>query len=130
MPFITITYPPKYPLTESEKVWLEERKQYIQQSSSETFCKYCYYVKEVPKGWACDADICPTDKRDNDYSDAAEFEALVAAKAVKLKADALPCYPNKLCPYKAQQIGSCHACYLRHARLLAEATMGRSGHND
>ena len=53
MPFITITYPPKYPLTESEKVWLEERKQYIQQYSSETFCKYCYYVKEVPKGWAC-----------------------------------------------------------------------------
>ena len=112
-------------LTEADWKWLEERENRI--------CKFCIhcpgYLDTSPclDWWA---DICVIDTTLEDFRDAAEFEALVAAKAVKLKADALPCYPNKLCPYKAQQIGSCHACYLRHARLLAEATMERSGHND
>lgn len=123
MPFITITYPPKYPLTASEKKWLEERKQYIQRFYSETFCKYCYYFKGIPKGWACDADICPTDRRDHDYEDVAEFEARVAARLTGLKAEELPCYPNFLCPYSAKHIGSCKACYLKHARLAVEEEM-------
>ena len=133
MPFITISNPPKYPLTRHEKEWLKARQD-RELRHGHFSCIYCeHFISQCdPYTGHCDGTIsdCMFEVIKRHLQDAAVFEALVAAKAVKLKADALPCYPNKLCPYKAQQIGSCHACYLRHARLLAEATMERSGHND
>lgn len=106
-------------LTEHEKQWLEERKQYIQRFYSETFCKYCYYFKEIPKGWACDADICPTDRRDHDYEDAAEFEARVAAKLAKECSAWWPCGEVDEC-ISGQP---CRECHLKHARLVVEEEM-------
>ena len=133
MPFISIPYPPKYPLTQHEREWLEERHG-RELRHGHFSCIHCehFTLRCDPYTGHCDGSTedCPFEINIRHLQDAAEFEALVAAHAVKLKAEELPCYPNKLCPFRAKQIGSCNACYLRHARLLAEATMERSGHND
>lgn len=82
MPFVTVTYPPKFPLTEAERSWLEGRK---------SMCLRCdCYIDHLVgaascwdgmrKGWAVPdckmfyrADLVP------DYKDVAEFEAKCAS---------------------------------------------------
>lgn len=84
MPFVTVTYPPKFPLTESEKSWLEGRK---------VLCPRCDHYRAHIEGtgtchrgengkwmqaecrWFQRADLVP------DYKDAAEFEAACAKRA-------------------------------------------------
>lgn len=81
MPFITVTYPPKYPLTDSEKEWLERRKEYLE----EYMCSICKWE------WNFDAEICfpkweycvknqhlPPRVCEGNYEDSALFEALVS----------------------------------------------------
>lgn len=73
MPFITITYPPKYQLTESEKKWLHERKKV----KGWAFCLHCTNGKKAfPCAIWC-KNLCPVDGA-LDFSDAAEFEARVS----------------------------------------------------
>lgn len=114
-------------LTEAEKKWLEERKARLAKgsstSASDYFCKWCYRCNWQCVAWYKDREMCPA-HLGCDFQDAAEFEALVAAKLTGLNAAELPCYPNFLCPFSAKHIGSCKACYLKHARLAVEAEMG------
>lgn len=128
MPFITIPYPPRYPLTRYEREWLEERQD-RELRHGHFSCIYCEHFTSQcdPYTGHCDGTIfdCLFEVGKWHLQDAAEFEALVAAHTVKLKAEELPCYPNKLCPFSAKQIGSCNACYLRHARIAVESEMER-----
>lgn len=81
MPFITVTYPPKFPLTESEKSWLKGRQ---------VLCPRCDCYRDhlkgtatcwdgVRKGWAVTE--CRMfgrkDVRLVDFEDAVKFEILV-----------------------------------------------------
>jgi hypothetical protein len=75
--------------------------------------------------WIEEGSFCPVEY--SDWKDAAEFAARVAATLTGLKAEELPCYPNFLCPYSAKLIGSCKACYLKHARLAVEQEMEKEG---
>lgn len=122
MPFITVTYPPKYPLTDSEKVWLIDREWTLEVMGSYS-CGPCQYRDK--DDLLCIFRKCP--KFEPNYKDAAEFESRVAARLTGLKAEELPCYPNFLCPYSAKLIGSCKACYLKHARLAVEQEMEKEG---
>lgn len=126
MPFITVTYPPKYPLTESEKKWLEEREQHKRNGEQFYSCADCEHRSaeyDLFDGWCDNEGACPIELGYRDLQDAAEFSARVAARLTGLKAEELPCYPNFLCPYSAKLIGSCKACYLKHARLAVEQEM-------
>ena len=133
-------------LTEKDREWLEEREKLPSLSEEGGyFCKHCCHAVFEDGEFCCDEPeegreeenllYCPTSLVEpGDWAfgvfaqkialhDAAEFEARVAARMTGLKAEELPCYPNFLCPYRAKHIGSCKACYLKHARLAVEAEM-------
>jgi hypothetical protein len=82
MPFISITYPPKYPLTDSEKKWLEGKSEAdcpapcVRTGKRGLFdMRYC--LKACEGNRASSPKYCPIA---SDFRDAAEFEARVAAK--------------------------------------------------
>lgn len=109
-------------LDEAEKWWLYTRKN-VDMVTGTYFCATCQYMNDEEE--ECIFRKCPIFEAD--YRDAAEFEARVAARLTGLNAAELPCYPNFLCPYRAKHIGSCKACYLKHARLAVEAEMEKEG---
>jgi hypothetical protein len=114
MPFITVTYPPKYPLTEAEKKWLGEREVADAVDYGAYSCPSCGMLSKLD-GY-CVLRRCP--RFDPNFEDAAEFEARVAA----WMADNLPscdfckwyeeCFPT-----------SCARTRLKYARLAVEAEM-------
>jgi hypothetical protein len=122
VPWITLPEP-KYPLTESEKKWLEEREK-TNENNGYYFCAHSELQSaawNTERGWLDVPWVIDTKET---YKDAAEFEARVAAKLTGLNAAELPCYPNFLCPYSAKHIGrGCKGCFLKHARLAVEAEM-------
>ena len=77
MPFITVTYPPKYPLTESEKKWLEERKRFSKREFNSYYV--CAYCEKFTPDRLCHSALCPIDVAHVVHRDVAEFEARVAA---------------------------------------------------
>ena len=102
-------------LTEAEKKWLEERKSSLRYACHS--CKFkgeggCFYVPPIEREW------CYLDHVNQDWADAAEFEARVS-RIMALYLGAPPCgvgtcnNPNFLCP----------ECRLKHARLKAEQEM-------
>lgn len=119
MPFITITYPPKYPLTESEKKWLDERARR---------CAYfCIHSSDGRRDFPCldwwhSPNNCPLEGA-QDFRDVAAFEARVAARLA---------WEN--CPCKRPRFFECAKitardrkdvvrCRLKHARLAVEEEM-------
>ena len=109
-------------LTNAEYYWLMQREWVCMVMGSYS-CGLCQY--RDPDDLLCIFRACP--KFNDNFHDVAEFEARVAAKLTGLNAAELPCYPNFLCPYRAKHIGSCKACYLKHARLAVEAEMEKEG---
>lgn len=114
MPFITITYPPNYPLTESEKKWLERREDRCSETG--------YYISP----WDFPGkSLFGITERPN-YKDAAEFEARVVAKLTE--SACLTCPENKPggCPTRkivAHGREHVETCRLKHARLAVEEEM-------
>ena len=127
MPFITITYPPKYPLTASEKKWLEEWNDSIRPAPC---------VTAGMRGWAFSARDCRDSSCDynrqlspkycplaSDYCDAAEFESRVAARLAYFEDGCTPCSKPKKCPFEKLDIIDCVPCRLKYVRLAVEAEM-------
>lgn len=92
MPFVTVTYPPKYPLTDSEKKWLRERDEMLEEFEdlyAYRFCEHCEYMSPADDFVGCRCAYfngygevvlgdCPIEPRKYYFADAARFEALVA----------------------------------------------------
>lgn len=110
MPFITVTYPPKYPLTESEKKWLEKREKWNSKSG--------YYLTP----WAFPNKTLYRVTEYADYRDAAEFEARVALLLAQKYGAWEPCYHSH-CTEGADTVADCMECRLKHARLAVEQEM-------
>jgi hypothetical protein len=113
MPFITVTYPPKYPLTESEKKWLEVREKRNFQTG--------YYLSP----WAFPKKTLYWVTEVSDTYDAAEFEARVSARLT-----GEPPYAFGFCQLCKYNSHGCQKlriplkqCRLKHARLAVEAEM-------
>ena len=85
MPFIQIPYPPKFPLTESERKWLKEREERFL-SHGGYFCIYCQHFNPIPDPFDghCEGipefGDCKTFPTNREWNDCAEFEACVALK--------------------------------------------------
>lgn len=114
MPLITLPEP-KYPLTESEKQWLKQ-KEILDEVSEVCYtvgsCEDCY-AKESCYLWP------------NDYRDAAEFEARVAAKLATMICDRFcaDILNNKVCCRGHDDRSGMYACRLKRARLAVEEEM-------
>lgn len=115
MPWITLPEP-KYPLTESEKKWLHKRKNI----KGWAFCLHCPPSKN---GFPCTNwlyNLCPTEHRSQDFEDAAEFEARVAASIAQ---DAYNCAQDEML-FQHQEGDRPQGWYiLRDARLVVEEEM-------
>lgn len=83
MPFITIAYPPKYPLTESEKKWLWQREVADAVDYGAYSCPSCGMLSKHD-GY-CILRRCP--RFAPNFEDVAEFEARVAAKLAETAGD-------------------------------------------
>lgn len=118
-------------LTEADKKWLHRRKKL----DDHTFCWHCPTGK---KGFPCTDwlyHLCPTQCSNQDFEDAAEFEARVAAKLAQgVSYGELPCGADPDCPDKGMDkyntketptLG-CRMCVLRAARLEVETKMEES----
>lgn len=124
-------------LTEAEKKWLEERKQpnypaactrlrpikkwgkvqVMTEKECRPICGYDYNWRD----WEC---VLLLTK--NDYKDAAEFEARVAAKLAQSPCWSCPEKSKLSCPRgKSEANGrpKAEACRLKHARLAVEEEM-------
>lgn len=125
MPFITITYSPKYPLTESEKKWLDARA--AANRIAECYsCLLCEWREK--QGIACLFRECQ--RFNENYRDAAEFEARVAVYLAKAPCLTCPDNPQGGCSTrKLNSYGRAHveACRLKHARLAVEEEMEKEG---
>ena len=66
---------------------------------------------------------CRLEDKKEDYRDAAEFEARVAAY-IAFWSQIRPCPTRAGC--KAQSILECAACWLKHARIAVEKEMERA----
>ena len=118
MPFITVTYPPKYPLTESEKKWLEERKDKGEYNFY--YCQYCNKIPSIVTGGLC-AGPCPMYPGGFEYEDCAEFEARVAARLTRSHDELTACDGfDATCHSETL---TCWECRLKHARLAVEEEM-------
>lgn len=136
MPFITVTHPPKYPLTESEKKWLAERKK------EEEFVVIRYLSGGRRRGFfrkSKGVSLKP------DWKDCAEFEARLNKRLIEGEEIDKPCshlpkplacpYPKKLlepgedisphCPFTKKWNTPCEWCSLKELRLLVEEEMER-----
>lgn len=69
-------------LTKDELQWLEDREMPINEYNYSYYCRYCrHYVDDCTHGLGFRRiELCPTSTSKASYKDAAEFEALVAAK--------------------------------------------------
>jgi hypothetical protein len=104
-------------LTESDKKWLGKREK-----RGAYFCFHCSGGDlEFPclESWHSPND-CPVEDG-QDYRDAAEFEARVAAKLATYEYTD-PCLGKTICPY-AGKGWTCSRCNLKHARLAVEEEM-------
>lgn len=123
----------KYALTEQERKWLEKRKK-----KNTRLCTTCqnhapWYVrgKLVKLGCRTDSgEACPFYRSSHtldDYRDAAEFEARVAAKLTLEEPCPLPENADlDECPYFTEDDGSafsCRWCRLKRARIAVEEEM-------
>jgi hypothetical protein len=103
-------------LTDEEIAWYAERDWTLEILGNYS-CGLCQY--RVPDDLLCIFRECPKFK--DDYKDAAEFEARVAAKLANKCTDTRPC------------IGACKTCEarrLKHARLAVEAEMEMEKNNE
>lgn len=122
MPFITVTYPPKYPLTGSEKKWIERRES-MEEKTGVFFCHYCKHLTEYYDEWIgyCDGMPCPVYPEELEaamWKDAAEFEARTAAKLANRCRNTRPC--------TGEPCKECEARRLKQARLAVEEEMERT----
>ena len=126
-------------LTEAEKKWLEERKPPTKQpyktTADDNFCRYCARYNTHCTPWFRDVAYCPTDKG-GDFTDAAEFEARVAALLSVSENRLTPCLTD-LNPETRGECKQwrfywrnsyavywgCAACRLKYARLAVEQEM-------
>jgi hypothetical protein len=115
MPFIAITHPPKYPLTEKEETWLTDREWMLAVMGSYS-CGPCQYRDK--DDLLCIFRKCP--KFEPNYEDAAEFEARVAASIAQ---DAYNCAQDEML-LQHQEGDKPQGWYiLRDARLAVEEEM-------
>lgn len=134
MPFITVTYPPKYPLTESEKEWLEDRQENLEIFGG-YFCPDCpEFVLEDEGFMYCGRggweQCVVANPHKFIFKDCAEFEARVAARTISIEFGDLPCGAGdcadpKMLSYTTlgENTVGCDMCVLRAARLAVEAEM-------
>lgn len=111
-------------LSEKEKEWLERRAA-NEMAFDAFFCPHCsqFNVERDPYLGHCDDDThCPL--ANQDFQDAAEFEARVAQRLVQNIS--WPCYAG-LCPGgKDMDWQICPKeewCHMKYARIAAEAEM-------
>lgn len=144
MPFITVTYPPKYPLTESEKKWLKERELDCLEYGG-YFCSHCEHFTGEYDPWTgyCDVAVAQCPIESPDWKDCAEFEARLNKRLIEGEEIDKPCshfpkpmgcpYPKKLlepgedisphCPFTKKWNTPCEWCDLKELRLLVEEEM-------
>lgn len=96
--------------------WLEERE-WAKGVLGNYSCMKCQY--RVPDDLLCIFRRCP--KENENFRDAAEFEARVAAKLANYDYTD-PCLGKRHCPY-AGKGWTCRRCNLKQARLAVEAEM-------
>ena len=104
-------------LSEAEKKWLHRRKNL----DDHTFCWHCPTGK---KGFPCTDwlyHLCPTQCSNQDFEDAAKFEARVAIELTRCHDDLTGC--NGFDGTCHEETLTCLACRLKHARLAVEAEM-------
>lgn len=130
-------------LTEAEKDWLERRKKNEKEYSS-VYCPCCEQFNpewDLYLGYCNDDADCPL--TEHDFRDAAEFEARVAEKLAKNRADGKILRPKGCSWYGTTEgghpvrktacppnhdIDNCPgvaACNLYHARIAVEGEMGK-----
>lgn len=109
-------------LTNEERKWLQERGD-SPLFQCEKYCEYhvgkdsyfeCTYSPALSQEW------CKNDAGNQDWKDAAEFEARVAAY-IAFWSQIMSCPTRAGC--KAQSILECVACWLKHARIVVEKEM-------
>ena len=127
MPFIQVTYPPKYPLTETEKEWLEDRAENLEIFGG-YFCPNCpEFVLEDEGFMYCGrggGESCIDNPHKYTFKDAAEFEARVSlklAEGICGFCDDFASPPS--CPLTIYSRPKYDYCILKHARLAVEETM-------
>lgn len=99
-------------LTEADKKWLKEKQARSVMCYTFRNCGDCPY-KETCYLWP------------NDYKDAAEFEARVAAKLATMTCDRFcpDVLNNKICRRGWADRRPMYTCRIKHARLLVEQEM-------
>ena len=104
------------PLTEQERAWLERRKNLCLRCRRREDCRVGTrhgYNAEDCRFW----EFC----RNEDYKDAARFEARVARELTNPVGDYMPfCMPGN-CYFHERH--NCRECRLMHARIAVEAEM-------
>ena len=113
-------------LTEAEIEWLERRKNLCVRCVKRSHCrtgKTHGYNTESCRFWEIKT---PNGYINDNFRDAAEFEARVAEKLAKSICVVCPENKNGRCPTrnKHPQRADIEACRMRHARLAAEEEMG------
>ena len=102
----------------SEEKWLGRRAA-NEMAFDAFFCPHCsqFNVERDPYLGHCDDDThCPL--ANQDFRDAAEFEARVALELTDYDASYRPS-----CPDNCRSIRNCRECHLMYARLAVEAEM-------
>lgn len=110
-------------LTDKDREWLEKRV--IDNGDNDVYCRYCNNRPSIITGGLC-AGICPLFPADYQFSDAAEFEARVAAKLARGEFYR-PCHSVDVekCAYPVE--GNCCVCHIKYARFAVEAEMEQEG---
>ena len=108
-------------LSDKDREWLEKRE--------ERGAYYCYHCTDGRIHFECmdvwnSPNNCPLEDA-QDFRDAAEFEARVAAKLAQ-NTQAVPCIEHG-CPHGMPLIWLCVSCRLKYARLAVEAEMEQEG---
>ena len=113
-------------LSDKDREWLEKRE--------ERGDYYCYHCTDGRLHFECLAawdapNNCPLEDA-QDFRDAAEFEARVAAKLSRMDWEDVPCAHGMslFCPKKGGPHINCGAwCLMREARLAVETEMEQEG---
>ena len=111
-------------LSEAEKDWLGRRAA-NEMAFDAFFCPHCeqFNVERDPYLGHCDDDThCPL--ANQDFQDAAEFEARVAVKLATVICAGCEDFNKKnICPLAIYQATGLYECRMMHARLAAEDEM-------
>lgn len=112
-------------LTYAERKWLQDREN-VPLFQCEKYCEYhaekgsyseCTYSPALSQEW------CKNDAGNQDWKDAAEFEARVASLLAQKEGAWEPCSYTH-CPHGAVvNVEECVQCRIKHARIAVEKEM-------